>query len=127
MPQYLSLGSLPRKRHIAHRVEPGYRNEGLYYEEVVSTQGFSRAHSIVYHLRPPTRVKHIEPAGGAALTSLARRAGRPTLARRWLRDKRAVRGDPGPCRAGISGRRRTVGSFLTLARQRPAGPTFGRQ
>src|SRR5437868_11960883 len=34
---------------------------GIYYEEVVSTQGFSRAYSIVYHLRPPTRVKKIEP------------------------------------------------------------------
>ena len=57
------MGSLPRKRHIAHRHEPGYRNEGIYYEEVVTTAGFGRAYSIVYHLRPPTRVRRVEPAG----------------------------------------------------------------
>ncbi len=57
------MGSLPRKRHIAHRHEPGYRNEGIYYEEVVSTAGFGRAYSIAYHLRPPTRVRKVEPAG----------------------------------------------------------------
>src|ERR671936_2047200 len=63
MPRYLSLGTIPKKRHTAHRTEPGYRNEGIYYEEVVSTQGFSRAYSIVYPLRPPTRVRKVEPAG----------------------------------------------------------------
>jgi homogentisate 1,2-dioxygenase len=63
MPRYLSLGSIPPKRHTAHRVTPGHKNEGIYYEEVVSTHGFSRAYSIVYHRRPPTRVNKIEPAG----------------------------------------------------------------
>src|SRR5207247_9804327 len=67
MPPYLKLGSLPRKRHVAHKHQPGYRNEGSYYEEVVTTQGFSRAYSICYHLRPPTRVRAIEPAGDVAL------------------------------------------------------------
>src|SRR3954452_6024880 len=67
MPPYLRLGSLPRKRHIAHKHEPGFRNEGIYYEEVVTTQGFSRAYSICYHLRPPTRVRAIEPAGDVRL------------------------------------------------------------
>jgi homogentisate 1,2-dioxygenase len=57
------MGSIPRKRHIAHRHEPGYRQEGIYYEEVVTTAGFGRAYSIVYHLRPPTRVRKVEPAG----------------------------------------------------------------
>src|SRR5579875_1879908 len=61
MPPYRQIGSLPRKRHIAHRQEPGYRNEGIYYEEVVTTAGFGRAYSIAYHLRPPTRVRAIEP------------------------------------------------------------------
>jgi homogentisate 1,2-dioxygenase len=60
---YLRLGSTPRKRHIAHRTEPGYRGEGIYYEEVVTTTGFGRAYSICYHLRPPTRVRNVEPAG----------------------------------------------------------------
>src|SRR5439155_488722 len=63
MPRYFSLGSVPPKRHTAHRAQPGYRSEGIYYEEVVSTQGFSRAYSIAYHLRPPTRVRKAEPAG----------------------------------------------------------------
>ncbi|GIW81965.1 MAG: hypothetical protein KatS3mg105_3772 [Gemmatales bacterium] len=63
MPFYRKVGSVPRKRHIAHRHEPGYRGEGIYYEEVVSTGGFDHAYSICYHLRPPTRVKKVEPAG----------------------------------------------------------------
>ena len=63
MPPYRQLGSIPAKRHIAHRAEPGFRGEGLYYEEVVTTAGFGRAYSIVYHLRPPTRVRKVEPAG----------------------------------------------------------------
>ena len=63
MPPYRQLGSIPRKRHIAHRHEPGYRGEGIYYEEVITTAGFGRAYSIAYHLRPPTRVRKIEPAG----------------------------------------------------------------
>lgn len=56
MPQYLQRGSIPAKRHTAHRTDPGYLNEGIYYEEVISTEGFHRAYSIAYHLRPPTRV-----------------------------------------------------------------------
>src|SRR5581483_783489 len=67
MPHYMKLGSLPAKRHIEHRREGGYRGEGIYYEEVVTTAGFGRAHSICYHLRPPTLVKKVEPAGEAFL------------------------------------------------------------
>src|SRR5271154_4194273 len=63
MPPYHQLGSIPRKRHTEHRVQPGYRGEGIYYEEVVTTAGFGRAYSIVYHLRPPTRVRKVEAAG----------------------------------------------------------------
>jgi homogentisate 1,2-dioxygenase len=67
MPPYLRLGSVPPKRHIEHRQEPGFRGEGIYYEEVVTTGGFSRAYSIAYHLRPPTRVRKVEAAGQWAL------------------------------------------------------------
>src|SRR5262249_54897291 len=67
MPPYLKMGSIPPKRHTEHRAQPGYRGEGIYYEEVVTTAGFGRAYSIVYHLRPPTRVRHVEPAGRAEL------------------------------------------------------------
>ena len=41
MPPYLRLGSIPRKRHIAHPQQPGFRGEGIYYEEVVTLAGFS--------------------------------------------------------------------------------------
>jgi homogentisate 1,2-dioxygenase len=64
---YRKMGSIPRKRHIEHRVQPGYRGEGIYYEEVVTTAGFGRAYSIVYHLRPPTRVRKVAPAGSLDL------------------------------------------------------------
>ena len=67
MPPYLRLGSIPRKRHIAHPQQPGFKSEGIYYEEVVTLAGFSRAYSLVYHLRPPTRVVRIEPAGTVTL------------------------------------------------------------
>src|SRR6478736_3890925 len=70
MPAYLQRGSVPRKRHIEHRVQPGYRGEGIYYEEVVTTAGFGRAYSIAYHLRPPTRVRKVEPAGRLALETV---------------------------------------------------------
>jgi homogentisate 1,2-dioxygenase len=63
MPPYRQLGSFPRKRHITHRHEPGFRGEGIYYEEVVTVGGFGRAYTICYHLRPPTRVRKVEPAG----------------------------------------------------------------
>src|SRR5690242_16830402 len=67
MPPYLQLGSVPPKRHTAHRHEPGHKGEGIYYEEVISSAGFGRAYSIAYHLRPPTRVKKVEAAGTAPL------------------------------------------------------------
>src|SRR5437667_8950644 len=63
MPHYTKLGSIPAKRHIAHRPGGGHKGEGIYYEEVVTLTGFGRAYSIVYHLRPPTRVNKVEAAG----------------------------------------------------------------
>ena len=39
MPPYLRLGSIPRKRHIVHPHEPGFKGEGIYYEEVVGLAG----------------------------------------------------------------------------------------
>ena len=75
MPPYLRLGSVPRKRHTAHPHRPGFKDEGIYYEEVVTLAGFSRAYSLVYHLRPPTRVVRLEPAGSVGARSP--RPGRP--------------------------------------------------
>jgi homogentisate 1,2-dioxygenase len=81
MPPYRQLGSIPRKRHTAHRHEPGYRGEGIYYEEVVTTAGFGRAYSIVYHLRPPTRVRQVEAAGELSLEAV----DQPTLRHHHLK------------------------------------------
>ncbi len=75
MPQYLKLGALPRKHHIRFPRDPAvsYKGEGLHYEHVVTTEGFDRAYSILYHLRPPTLVKSVE-----LFREFALRPGAPT-------------------------------------------------
>ncbi len=90
MPFYRKLGSIPRKRHTEHRVSPGYRDEGIFYEEVITVAGFDRAYSIAYHLRPPTRVAKVEPAGTVALE----KADVPVLRHHHLKSgKMPARGD----------------------------------
>ncbi len=114
MPAYRQLGSIPRKRHITHRQEPGFRGEGMYYEEVVTVGGFGRAYSIVYHLKPPTRVRKVEPAGKMALDAVEQ----PALRHHHLKT--------GPMRASgdpIRGRVPLLtNADATLARCRPAEP-----
>ena len=56
MPYYYKLGKLPEKRHTQFRKPSG----GLYAEELVSTEGFSEAYSLVYHVYPPTQVLAID-------------------------------------------------------------------
>ncbi len=114
MPAYLRLGSIPRKRHIAHAHQPGYQGEGIYYEEVVTTAGFSRAYSIVYHLRPPTRVVRLEPAGSMP----ADYGEQPALRHHHLKTRAIPRaGDP------IGGRVVMMGNDdVSLARCRPSRP-----
>jgi homogentisate 1,2-dioxygenase len=112
MPPYRKLGSVPRKRHIAHRREGGYRNEGIYYEEVVTTAGFGRAYSICYHLRPPTRVRKVEAAG----TLNVEVVGEPALRHHHLKTG-ALR----PAGDVVTGRvPLLVNADVTLARCRPA-------
>jgi homogentisate 1,2-dioxygenase len=53
MPFYHSLGSLPRKRHIAFRSPEGT----LYPEELMGNHGFSGSSSLLYHVHPPTVVR----------------------------------------------------------------------
>jgi homogentisate 1,2-dioxygenase len=114
MPPYKQVGSLPRKRHIAHRHEPGYRNEGIYYEEVVTTAGFGRAYSICYHLRPPTRVVKVEPAGTVAVETVEQ----PALRHHHLKSGGLkTAGDPVTGRVPL-----LVNEDVTLARCRPAQP-----
>src|SRR5437667_9444647 len=63
MPYYQKLGQIPKKHHIwFHRngAAPTYKNEGIAYEHVFTTPGFAEAYSIMYHLRPPRRVRNVE-------------------------------------------------------------------
>ena len=63
MPYYQKLGEMPRKHHIwFHRngATPTFKNEGIAYEHVITTEGFNEAYSIMYHLRPPTRVRSVK-------------------------------------------------------------------
>ena len=59
MPFYHRLGSLPRKRHMKFPRDKAqsFKGEGLHYEHIITTEGFDRSYSIVYHLKPPTLVK----------------------------------------------------------------------
>jgi homogentisate 1,2-dioxygenase len=114
MPPYLKLGSVARKRHIAHKHEPGYRGEGLYYEEVVTTAGFGRAYSICYHLRPPTRVRTIEPAGTVTVETVEQ----PVLRHYHLRTANLK-----PSGDAITGRvPLLVNADVIMSRCRPAKP-----
>lgn len=55
MSVYHKMGTIPRKRHVVFRQSTG----ALYHEELFGTEGFSSTSSLVYHLRPPTRVRQI--------------------------------------------------------------------
>ncbi len=112
MPPYRQVGSLPPKRHIAHPRDGGFRGEGIHYEEVVTTAGFGRAYSICYHLRPPTRVKHLEAAGSVAIET----AAEPALRHHHFRTGQIpAAGDPLTGRVPL-----LVNDDVTLARCRPA-------
>ena len=50
MPYYQKLGEIPRKHHIwFHRngAAPTFKNEGIAYEHVITTEGFNEAYSIM--------------------------------------------------------------------------------
>jgi homogentisate 1,2-dioxygenase len=112
MPPYKQLGSIPPKRHIAHRRDGGHKGEGIYYEEVVTTAGFGRAYSIVYHLRPPTRVLKAEAAGTVPLEIVPQAA----LRHHHLKSGKMPRaGDPILGRVPI-----LVNEDVVLSRCRPA-------
>ena len=52
MPFYQSRGKVPNKRHTVFKNSKG----GIYYEELVSREGFSYIYSNLYHLSMPTQV-----------------------------------------------------------------------
>ena len=91
MPIYHTLGSIPRKRHIAFRKPDG----SIYNEELVGHEGFSGTSSLLYHVHPPTTVKSVRRLKETAyeidpdktlrhrhfLTSRVKPGGSPTLDR----------------------------------------------
>lgn len=72
MPHYMRMGDVPRKRHtrLPRDKDRSHKGEGLAYEHVITSMGFDRAYSICYHMRPPTRVKHVERAGDVMLEAV---------------------------------------------------------
>jgi homogentisate 1,2-dioxygenase len=57
MAYYHKLGNIPLKRHIQFRQPDG----SLYFEELVSSKGFSGVYSNLYHVNAPTRIKELGP------------------------------------------------------------------
>ena len=50
MPSYRRLGEIPPKRHMQFENQgESYLNEGLFYEHVVTTQGFDRVYSCLLY------------------------------------------------------------------------------
>jgi homogentisate 1,2-dioxygenase len=56
MPVYHTLGTIPRKRHIAFRKPDG----GLYSEELMGNEGFTGPSALLYHAHPPTTVLEVK-------------------------------------------------------------------
>lgn len=52
---YHKLGKIPHKRHVVFK-KP---EEGLYYEQLFGTEGFSGVSSLLYHVHRPTMIKEI--------------------------------------------------------------------
>ena len=55
MPFYSCQGKIPFKRHTVFKNEEGK----IYYEELVSREGFSSIYSNYYHLHRPTKIKQV--------------------------------------------------------------------
>ncbi len=58
MPFYQQLGNIPAKRHVAFRKDDG----SIYFEQLMGNLGFTGLQSLLYTLRRPTNIKHIETA-----------------------------------------------------------------
>ena len=53
MPFYQKQGKIPTKRHIQFRDD----DNKLFWEELISREGFSNIYSNVYHRNPPTSIE----------------------------------------------------------------------
>ncbi|MBX2888248.1 MAG: homogentisate 1,2-dioxygenase [Ferruginibacter sp.] len=56
MPHYHKAGKIPHKRHVQFRKPDG----NLYFEQLVSTEGFSNDYSLLYHIHPPTYIVKVD-------------------------------------------------------------------
>jgi homogentisate 1,2-dioxygenase len=63
MPHYLKRGDVPPKRHTQFRAPDG----ALRHEELIGTSGFAGIQSLLYHLRPPTRIRRLEQVDSLAV------------------------------------------------------------
>jgi homogentisate 1,2-dioxygenase len=59
MPHYQRVGDVPPKRHTQFRAPDG----SLYAEELMGSEGFSSASSLLYHQRPPTAIVAADAVG----------------------------------------------------------------
>lgn len=75
MPHYCRVGDVPPKRHTRFRAPDG----SLYAEELMGSDGFSSASSLLYHRRPPTALLAAETVGGGPDVGL--RPNEPLLPR----------------------------------------------
>jgi len=73
MPIYHTLGTIPRKRHVAFRTPTGE----LLHEHLMGNQGFQGQSSLLYHLRPPTALESVEPLKPIALQEAEPSTPRP--------------------------------------------------
>src|SRR3954463_9151954 len=56
VPHYRRVGDVPRKRHTLHR-----HDGGVAFEELMGTEGFSGASTLLYPQRPPSALVLIDP------------------------------------------------------------------
>jgi homogentisate 1,2-dioxygenase len=64
MPYYRLVGDVPRKRHVAHHIAGADGSSVLAAEELMGTEGFSGASTLLYHRWSPSAIVSIEPAEG---------------------------------------------------------------
>lgn len=93
MTYYQKLGEIPPKRHTQFRQPDG----SLYHEEVMGIHGFAGIQSILYHLRPPTRVREIEALPNGAKPAFETEGG--------LRHRHLKTADVAPGGDAVSARR----------------------
>ena len=85
MPIYNKQGKIPAKRHTAFIKEDG----SIYYEELVSREGFSSIYSNLYHLQRPTKILKV----GELIKHELVKAGTKHRARHIITSKLDTAGD----------------------------------